>query len=79
MNLELFRALPPLPLPLPPLSAATLQIVTGPGVVIKLNGVTVWTIDEKLFGGTPVLTCLYSLLPQCEPDLRPVAPTSAEL
>jgi hypothetical protein len=45
----------PLPGPLPP--PGTVTIVTGPGLIgFKLNGVLVWVIDEKLFGGTPVLT-----------------------
>ncbi|MEH2562957.1 hypothetical protein [Bradyrhizobium sp. AZCC 2289] len=44
---------PPIPLPLP----GTVQIVTGPGLVgFKLNGVLRWLVDEKWFGGTPVLT-----------------------
>jgi hypothetical protein len=45
---------PPIPLPPPP---ATVQLVTGPGLVgFKLNGVLRWLVDEKWFGGTPVLT-----------------------
>ena len=44
---------PPIPLPLP----GTVQIVTGPGLVgFKLNAVLRWLVDEKWFGGTPVLT-----------------------
>lgn len=41
----------------PPPPTGTVQIVTGPGVVVfKLNGVAAWFVDEKMFGGTPVLT-----------------------
>src|SRR5215467_6614642 len=45
----------PLPGPLPP--PGTVTTITGPGLIgFKLNGVLVWVIDQKLFGGTPVLT-----------------------
>ena len=44
-----------LPIPVP--SPGTVQIVTGPGVIgFKLNGILAWAIDEKWFGGNPVLT-----------------------
>jgi hypothetical protein len=46
----------PLPIPFPP-PPGTVQLVTGPGLVgFKLNGVLRWLVDEKWFGGTPVLT-----------------------
>jgi hypothetical protein len=45
----------PQPVPLPP--PGIVQLVTGPGLVgFKLNGVLRWLVDEKWFGGTPVLT-----------------------
>jgi hypothetical protein len=43
-------------LPLPPPSG-DVQVVTGPGsIAFMLDGVLRWMVDEKWFGGAPVLT-----------------------
>ncbi|MBV9266765.1 MAG: hypothetical protein JO061_11405 [Acidobacteriaceae bacterium] len=45
----------PAPVPKPPLGSV--QIVTGPGSIgFELNGVLVWSVDEKWFAGSPALT-----------------------
>jgi hypothetical protein len=56
---DLTKNVSPITLPVPPLlpPPGTVQIVTGPGLIgFKLNGILAWAVDEKWFGGTPVLT-----------------------